>query len=86
MSWNARRYNRKSSSKHHVPPKHPSSDLFTMRVSNVDHRAYHTLFGNSGSFEQCVHILWKYWWMPYYQEKGLRLPNIKEVAQKTKAA
>ena len=62
MSWGAQRY--KATSFHHIPPQHPAK--FTpqrpgKRVSSADHRAYHQLFSNAGSFEQCVEILKKWW-------------------------
>lgn len=69
MSWNARRF--KSMNEHHVPPRNPArSTPFKMRIKKVDHAAYHQLFANAASFEQCVEILWRDWWKPYYDQKG----------------
>lgn len=85
MSWNAQRY-RKGGSRHHVPPKNSTDNLFTMKVSTIDHRAYHQLFRNLGTFEQCVHVLWKYWWLPYYQKNHVSFPNLKEVMNEAKVA
>ena len=60
MSWNARRYQKMNW--HHIPPKNPSDAVpVRKRVSKLDHSAYHQLFQNAGSFEQCVSIL-KWWW------------------------
>lgn len=69
MSWNARRF--KSHDAHHVPPRHPATTTpFKMKVRKIDHRAYHQLFANAASFEQCVEILWRDWWKPYYDSLG----------------
>lgn len=74
MSWHANRYRlevvapRKanqldSMSKHHVPPRHPARAApFLLRKSVTDHRAYHQLFRNAGSYEQCCEILRREWW------------------------
>lgn len=89
MSWKAKRYHRyrpPNTSKHHIPPKHPAGQNFTLRVSNVDHKAYHTLFSNAGSFEQCVQILWKYWWLPYYQATDNPAPDVQRIVERVKEA
>jgi hypothetical protein len=68
MSWTAKRY--KVKDYHHVPPRHPATATpFKMRVRKVDHAAYHQLFANAASFEQCVEILWRDWWHPYHQAR-----------------
>ena len=59
MSWHAKRY---QTNEHHIPPKHPTvNPPIKKRVSKIDHAAYHQLFQNAGSFEQCVSIL-RWWW------------------------
>lgn len=48
---------------HHVPPKHPASITpIKLRVRKKDHEAYHQLFSNAGSLEQCIEILKRDWW------------------------
>lgn len=65
MSWNAKRYRKthlEGTNKHHIPPRHPSASIpVRKRVNKRDHAAYHQLFQNASSFEQCVSIL-KWWW------------------------
>lgn len=52
-----------SMSSHHVPPRHPATHTpFLLRKSVIDHRAYHQLFRNAGSLQQCIDILIKEWW------------------------
>lgn len=54
-----------SMSRHHVPPRHPAKNTpFLLRKSVKDHRAYHQLFRNAGSYEQCCEILLREWWTP----------------------
>jgi hypothetical protein len=61
MSWQARRY--RSHDWHHVPPRHPAPVTpFKIRVRKIDHRAYHQLFANCASLEQCIEILKRDWW------------------------
>jgi len=63
MSWSARRFNR--TNWHHVPPRNPARTTpFKMRVNKIDHAAYHQLFANAATFEQCCEILWWHWWRP----------------------
>ena len=70
MSWNAKRF-KQNSNWHHIPPKHPAqSTPFKIRVNKRDHQAYHQLFANARTFEDCVAILWRNWWAPYYAAKG----------------
>ena len=66
MSWHARRFNGKPvMNVHHVPPQNPATKTpFKVRVNKLDHMAYHQLFANAGTFEQCVEILWRDWWTP----------------------
>lgn len=75
MSLQAKRYrlelveNKRNSpegmSKHHVPPRHPATRTpFLLRKSVKDYRAYHQLFRNCGSYEQCCEILLREWWTP----------------------
>jgi hypothetical protein len=33
-----------------------------IRVRKIDHRAYHQIFQNAGSLEQCIEILKRDWW------------------------
>ena len=59
MSWTAKRYQRNW---HHIPPQNPAAiPPIKKRVNKIDHAAYHQLFQNAGSFEQCVEIL-RWWW------------------------
>ena len=61
MSWQAKRFNK--TNVHHIPPRHPAIMApLKKRVSKLDHAAYHQLFQNAGSLNQCVEILRKYWW------------------------
>jgi hypothetical protein len=78
MSWHARRYLTKNW--HHVPPQNPAKTTpFKIRVSKKDHAAYHQLFANAGSFEQCCEILWRDWWnMP---SKNFTVKDIAILAQ-----
>lgn len=66
MSWQARRYqpmvNRKMT-KHHVPPRSKGAQFTLDKPENV-HNAYHLLFGNAGSLEECISILRRDWWTP----------------------
>ena len=70
MSWNAVRYRdpkvtaRVKTSTHHVPPRSRGKALFTVEKPHVQHLAYHILFGNAGSFEECCEILKREWWTP----------------------
>ncbi len=60
MSYQARRYKRND--EHHIPPRHPAVHTpIKKRVNKQDHIAYHRIFQNAGSFEQCVEIL-RWWW------------------------
>ena len=76
MSWNADRYahdagiHRTHESKdkhkptdHHVPPQSVGSRYILVRPQN-QHEAYHTLFGNAASYEECCAILLRRWWTP----------------------
>ena len=48
---------------HHVPPRNPSlTTPIKIRVRRKDHMAYHRLFSNAGSLEQCIEILKRDWW------------------------
>jgi hypothetical protein len=46
---------------HHIPPKNPKPYILK-RVKEHHHRAYHTIFGSSGSLEECIRILQTHWW------------------------
>ena len=46
---------------HHIPPRHPKKYVLK-RVKVRHHRAYHMLFGASGSLEECIEILRRDWW------------------------
>jgi hypothetical protein len=79
MSWNANRFTAKSD--HHIPPRHPAFHLpvpVKKKVSVIDHRAYHQLFQNAGSYEECEKIL-RWWWTIKGQfidnESARNLPN-----------
>ena len=61
MSRTARRY--RTHDWHHVPPRNPAAVTpLKMRVRKIDHRAYHQLFQNAASLEQCIEILKRDWW------------------------
>ena len=50
---------------HHVPPRHPSlTTPVKIRVKRKHHEAYHLLFQNAGTLEQCIEILKRDWWPP----------------------
>lgn len=71
MSWQAKRFRKQSTNLHHIPPRHPAKATpFKIRISKRDHAAYHQLFQNAASFEQCVAILYRNWWKPYYEATG----------------
>lgn len=60
--------------KHHCPPRHPNhptnEERFILKKSEKEHRAYHVIFGNSSSLQECIDILTKYWWTnPHSQNK-----------------
>lgn len=50
--------------KHHVPPRSVAPTEFILLKTWREHSAYHTIFGNASSFEECVKILRLYWWTP----------------------
>lgn len=80
MSWHARRF--KSRNEHHIPPRHPAQTIpVKIRVNKIDHAAYHQLFANAASFEDCVAILYRDWWRPYMELKNANTRN----ADKTEA-
>lgn len=73
MSWGAKRYeNRKLNghrdkdeiTTHHVPPRSRGATLFTLKKKYIEHVAYHVLFGNAASLEECIQILRREWWTP----------------------
>lgn len=47
--------------KHHVPPQSKGGKEVIL-VDTIHHRAYHILFKNAGSLEECVAILKREWW------------------------
>jgi len=49
---------------HHVPPRSRGKTQFLLEKPEHEHRAYHLLFGNAASYEECCQILWKDWWKP----------------------
>jgi hypothetical protein len=52
-----------------------------MRVNKLDHAAYHQLFQNAGTFEQCVQILWRDWWQPLEAAKGFTIKDVSDLHQ-----
>jgi hypothetical protein len=46
---------------HHIPPRHPKPYILK-RVRESHHRAYHLIFGSSGSLQECMAILRAHWW------------------------
>ena len=79
MSWKARRF--KSKDEHHVPPRHPSlTTPVKIRVNKIDHAAYHQLFQNAGSYEQCCEILYRDWWKPYLELKNANQSHADKTA------
>ena len=64
MSWNAKRFQKpKRWNLHHVPPRHPAlSTPEKIPVNKKAHIAYHRIFRNAGSLEQCIEILRRDWW------------------------
>lgn len=46
---------------HHVPPKSKGGTK-TILVDTIEHRAFHILFKNAGSLQECIDILRKEWW------------------------
>ena len=49
--------------KHHVPPKSVGAQ-FILYKTRKEHEAYHLLFGNAASYEECCKILKEQWWTP----------------------
>lgn len=49
---------------HHVPPRSNgfSDGGFVLSKRRIDHKAYHQLFKNAGSYEECCAILLRDWW------------------------
>lgn len=75
MSWNAKRFaepqsiedirkfgNPEKMTRHHAPPRHPDVTPKIIKVNEYSHRAYHHLFGNARSLEDCIKILERDWW------------------------
>jgi hypothetical protein len=82
MSWSAKRHNRRNWNLHHIPPQHPAATTpIKIRVGKNEHQAYHTLFQNAGSYEQCCEILYRDWWRAYEELKNANTRN----ADKTEA-
>lgn len=54
--------------KHHVPPKSVGARFILWKKRN-EHEAYHLLFGNAASLEECIEILRKEWWTPQKEVK-----------------
>jgi hypothetical protein len=76
MSWSARRY--KVRDWHHVPPQNPAPTApMKLRVRKIDHRAYHQLFANAATLEQCIEILKRDWWP---ERKPFLVPRPPEAA------
>jgi len=50
-------------SKHHVPPKSIGAQFILYKTCK-EHEAYHLLFGNAASYEECCKILKRDWWTP----------------------
>jgi len=46
---------------HHVPPRSRGGGQ-VIEVPWYKHKAYHTIFGNAGSYEECCDILLRDWW------------------------
>lgn len=63
MRTRKRRFSRQLTA-HHVPPRSHGA-RFILRKTWNEHRAYHIIFGNAASFEECVEILKRYWWTPH---------------------
>lgn len=75
MSWNAMRYHReprrfrferypthgRRTNRHHVPPK-SEGGTYVIEADTIQHRAYHILFGNAASIDECVQVLKRNWW------------------------
>lgn len=50
---------------HHVPPRsngYNAKTGFMMVKRIIDHRAYHQIFKNAGSYQECCEILLRDWW------------------------
>ena len=72
MSWQADRFTPKKrrfesygtdrkTNKHHVPPRSKGGKSVIV-VDTIQHRAYHILFGDAGSLDECIQILKQRWW------------------------
>ena len=55
---------RKNYTDHHVPPVSTYAKWFgfILRKKDNEHVAYHILFGNVATYEECCRILKKHWW------------------------
>ena len=54
--------------KHHIPPKSVGAE-FILYKTRKEHEAYHLLFRNAASFEECCKILKEEWWTPRKEKK-----------------
>ena len=70
MSKRRRWWSRRNMTDHHSPPRSSMRKWRgrLLRKEENRHTAYHILFGNAGSFEECVNILRHDWW-PQEEEK-----------------
>jgi hypothetical protein len=52
---------------HHIPPRR-AGRFILKHVNKRHHVAYHMLFGNSGSLQECIEILRQHWWPDAHSE------------------
>jgi hypothetical protein len=61
----AKRLHNHQADMHHVPPRsngYHAKTGFILVKRVIDHRAYHQLFKNAGTYQECCDILWTQWW------------------------
>lgn len=71
MSSPAIKNNPEQVTEHHVPPRSRGKTMFTLKKKRRLHEAYHALFANAGSLEECVSILEREWWSNDQQLHGV---------------
>jgi hypothetical protein len=60
--------------KHHVPPRSVGAK-FILYKTQKEHEAYHLLFRNAASYEECCEILKRDWWTPPKGESQCNFPK-----------
>lgn len=64
MSRRKRWWRRTERTKHHVPPRSRRKPWwgFLLDKESNEHIAFHILFGNAATLQECIEILKRDWW------------------------